>query len=197
MAAPVEGVRREPDVATPRCESDPRGRHVADEVDASENQQRRRQSHASLKSLIITTGDSRKALTMSQFTLKPVATKLTIGALLVAAAGIPLQYLSGVGDFPTIPPGPIVLTILAGIIAFAPWRWIPNLGSVMDISLIVGFFLNESVDRLTDVTPILGFIGLWIQAAGVVVAIAAGVMATLGNYRGETDFRYQRQGSME
>ncbi len=134
---------------------------------------------------------------MLQFTRKPLATKLTIGALLVAAAGILLQYLSGVGDFPTIPPGPIVLTILAGIIAFAPWRWIPILGSVMGIALIVGFFLNESGDRLTDATPILGLIGLWIQAAGVVVAIAAGVIATLGNDQGETDFRYQRRGTME
>lgn len=134
---------------------------------------------------------------MSQFTRKPFATKLTIGALLVAAAGILLQYLSGVGDFPTIPPGPIILTILAGIIAFAPWRRIPILGSVMGIALIIGFLLNESVDRLTDVTPILGLIGLWIQAAGVVVAIAAGAMATLGNDQGETDLRYRRQGTME
>lgn len=126
---------------------------------------------------------------MSQFTRKPFATKLTVGALLAAAAGILLQYLSGVGDFPTIPPGPIILTILAGIIAFAPWRWIPILGSVMGISLIVGFFLNESVDRLTDVSPMLGLIGLWIQASGVVVAIAAGVMATLGNDQGKAGFR--------
>jgi len=164
---------------------------------AGEDQQRSRQSHQAPKSLVIATGDSRKALTMSQFTRKPFATKLTIGALLVSAVGILLQYLSGVGDFPTIPPGPIILTILAGIIAFAPWRWIPILSSVMGIALIVGFFLNESVDRLTDVTPILGLVGLWIQAAGMVVAIAAGVMATLGNDQGETDFRYRRQGTME
>ncbi len=127
---------------------------------------------------------------MSQFIRKPFITKLTVGALLVAAAGILLQYLSGVGDFPTIPPGPIILTILAGIIAFAPWRWIPILGSVMGISLIIGFLLNDSVDRLTDVTPMLGLVGLWIQVAGVVVAIAAGVVATLGNDRGEAAFRY-------
>lgn len=133
---------------------------------------------------------------MSLFTRKPFATKLTTGALLLAAAGILLQYFAGVGDFPTIPPGPIILTILAGIIAFAPWRWIPILGSAMGIALIVGFFLNESVDRLTDETPILGLIGLWIQTAGVVVAIAAGAMATLGSGQGEPDFRYQRRGTM-
>lgn len=115
--------------------------------------------------------------------LKNPATTLTVGALLVAAVGIFLQYLSGVGDFPTIPPGPIVLIVLAGIIAFAPWRWIPLLGTAMGISLIVGFFQNESVDRISDLTPLLAFFGLWIQTAGVVVAIVAGVLATIRNYQ--------------
>ncbi len=129
---------------------------------------------------------------MALFVRKPSATKLTVGALLVTAAGILLQYLAGAGDFPTIPPRPIILTVLAAIIAFAPWRWIPILGSAMGISLIVGFFLNVSADRLTDLTPILGLTGLWIPVAGVVVAIASGVMATLRNDQGETEVRYQR-----
>lgn len=122
---------------------------------------------------------------MRQFTAKPFTTRLTVGALLIAAVGILLQYIAGVGDFPTIPPGPIILVVLAGVIAFTPWRWIPILGTVMGGWLVVGFFQNESVDRLTDLTPILAYIGLWIQAAGVVVAIIAGGIATLRNYRDE------------
>lgn len=123
---------------------------------------------------------------MTPFSTKPFTTKLTVGALLIAAVGILLQYIAGVGDFPTIPPGPIILVVLAGVIAFTPWRWIPILGTVMGVALTVGFFQqDESVDRLTDLTPILGYIGLWVQAAGVVVAIIAGGIATLRNYRDE------------
>lgn len=124
-----------------------------------------------------------------QFNQRPSMTKLTVGALLTAAVGIFLQYLSGVGDFPTIPPGPIILTVLAGIVAFAPWRWTPILGSLMGISLIFGFFQNESVDRFSDLTPLLGFLGLWIQLVGVIVAIVAGALATIRNYQDESTFR--------
>ncbi len=116
-------------------------------------------------------------------------TTITSGALLTAAVGIFLQYLSGVGDFPTIPPGPIVLTVLAVIVSFLPWRWVPILGTLMGISLIVGFFLNESVDRFSDLTPLLGFLGLWIQVAGVIAAIGAGALATIRNYQHETPSR--------
>lgn len=111
------------------------------------------------------------------------ATRLTVAALLVAAIGILFQYISGVGDFPTIPPGPIILAVLAAIVAFAPLRWIPMLGSVMGISLMIGFFQNSDPDRLADLTPILGYLGLWIQTVGVIVVIVGGVMATMRNYQ--------------
>lgn len=124
-----------------------------------------------------------------QFNQRSSMTKLTVGALLTAAVGVFLQYLSGVGDFPTIPPGPVVLTVLAAIVAFMPWRWTPILGTLMGISLIFGFFQNESVGRFSDLTPLLGFLGLWIQVVGVIVAIVAGVLATVRNYQDQSTSR--------
>lgn len=110
-------------------------------------------------------------------------TTLTIGSLLVAAVGIFLQYLSGVGDFPTIPPGPIILVALAGVIAIAPWRWIPLAGAVMGISLVIGFLATGTLDRLFDLSPFAAFIGLWIQMGAVMIAIVSGVIATAWNYQ--------------
>jgi hypothetical protein len=95
-------------------------------------------------------------------------TTVTVGALLTAAIGILLQYVLGVGDFPTIPPGPIILAVLAAIVAF---------------------FQNEGLDRFSDLTPLLGFLGLWIQVAGVIAAIGAGALATIRNYQHETPAR--------
>jgi hypothetical protein len=52
----------------------------------------------------------------------PVA-MLSVVGLVVAAAGIMIQYASGV-DYPTIPPGPpIILLAAAAVVAFGPWRW--------------------------------------------------------------------------
>jgi hypothetical protein len=52
------------------------------------------------------------------------AGRLNALGLLVAAAGIMIQYLSGV-DYPTIPPGPIILLAAAGAVVFGPWRRAP------------------------------------------------------------------------
>jgi len=55
----------------------------------------------------------------------PVAMLNVVGlvvGLVVAAAGIMIQYVSGV-DYPTIPPGPVILLAAAAVVAFGPWSW--------------------------------------------------------------------------
>lgn len=104
-------------------------------------------------------------------------TRLTVGALLVAAVGISLQYLSGAGNFPTIPPGPIILVVLAAIVTFVPWRWVPLLGTLMGAALIVGFFATGTADRFLDLSPFAAFSGLWIEMIASVVAIIVGALA--------------------
>jgi hypothetical protein len=55
-------------------------------------------------------------------------TMLNVIGLVVAAAGIMIQYVSGV-DYPTVPPGAIILLTAAAVVAFGPWRWSPPSGS--------------------------------------------------------------------
>jgi hypothetical protein len=50
----------------------------------------------------------------------PVA-MLNAAGLVVAAAGIMIQYVSGV-DFPTIPPGRSSCWFAATVVVFGPWR---------------------------------------------------------------------------
>jgi prepilin signal peptidase PulO-like enzyme (type II secretory pathway) len=110
------------------------------------------------------------------------AGKLTVAALLVAAAGIVIQIVSGV-DFPTVPPGLIILLVAAGLVAFGPWRWTPVVGAVLGIWLLVGFSLSGEAGRLLDPSQLGGFVGLWVQFLAVLVAVVAGIIATIQNYR--------------
>lgn len=103
--------------------------------------------------------------------------KLTVAGLIAAAAGIMIQIISGV-DFPTIPPGLIILLVAAGLVAFGRWRWTPLVGAVVGLLQLLGLFLADQADRLLDPSPLGGAVGLWIQLLGVIVAFA-GIVATV------------------
>jgi len=64
--------------------------------------------------------------------------KLTVAALLVAAVGIVIQIVSGVG-IPPIPPGLVILLTMAGLVAFGPWRSTPVVGAAVGLFLLIGF----------------------------------------------------------
>jgi len=113
------------------------------------------------------------------------AGKLTVAALVVAGAGIVIQIVAGV-DFPTIPPGLIILLVAAGLVAFGPWRWAPIVGAAVGLSQVIGLFLADQADRLFDSSPLGGAVGLWIQLLAVIVALFAGIVATTQNYRDRT-----------
>jgi hypothetical protein len=89
--------------------------------------------------------------------------KLTVVALLDAAAGIAVQIVSGV-DYPTVPPGLIILLAASGIVAFGPWRWTPMAGVLLDPSRL-GVFT-----------------GFWIQFLAVIAAVVGGTAATVRNF---------------
>ena len=110
------------------------------------------------------------------------AVKRTVAALLVAAVGIVIQIVAGI-DFPTVPPGLIILLVAAGLVAFGPWRWTGLFGAVVGLSQFVGLFLAGEADRLVDPSPFGGLVGLWIQWLAVMVAMVAGIVATTENYR--------------
>jgi hypothetical protein len=122
---------------------------------------------------------------MNQRSSLPPASQLTIAALLVAAAGFVIQIVSGV-DVPTVPPGLVIMLVAAGLVAFLPWRWIPVFGAAVGLFLLVGFFASGAVGSLLDLSRSGAIIGAWIQFLAVIVAVVAGIVATVQNYRSRT-----------
>ena len=116
----------------------------------------------------------RKSLSPSQ--------KVTIAALLVAALGFAIQILSGI-EVPTIPPGLVILVVAAALVALLPWRWAPVVGIVVGLFLLVGFFASGAVGNLLDPSRFGVLVGAWIQFLSVIVAVVAGAVATIQNYR--------------
>ena len=110
------------------------------------------------------------------------ASKLTVAALLVAAAGFAIQIFSGV-DVPMVPPGFVIMLVAAGLVAFLPWRWIPVVGAAVGLFLLVGFFASGAVGSLLDPSRLGIFVGAWIPFLAVIVTVVAGIVAALQNYR--------------
>ena len=113
------------------------------------------------------------------------AGKVTVAALLVAAAGFLIQIVSGV-DVPTVPPGLVIMLVAAAMVAFGPWRWTPVVGVIVGLFLLVGFFASGSVGSLLAPDQSGVFVGAWVQFLAVIVTVVAGIVATAHNYRGRT-----------
>jgi hypothetical protein len=120
----------------------------------------------------------------------PPAGRLNALGLIIAAAGIMIQYVSGV-DYPTIPPGPIILLAAAGAVVFGPWRRAPVVGLVAAAFVLLGGVAatiagNGYGETLGDPGELGGFIGALVQIAGLVIALPAGVVAVrnLGSRHG-------------
>jgi hypothetical protein len=113
------------------------------------------------------------------------AGNVTVAALLVAAAGFAIQIGSGV-DVPTVPPGLVIMLVAAALVAFGSWRWTPVVGVVVGLFLLVGFFASGAVGSLLDPGRLGVSIGAWVQFLAVIVAVVAGIVATVQNYRGRT-----------
>jgi hypothetical protein len=110
----------------------------------------------------------------------PAARLLVVG-LVVAAAGMLVQYASGV-DYPTIPPGPIISLAAAALVAFGPWRWAPAVGLAVAAFISIGGVIatiagNGFTPQLSDPGAVDGFVGTVVQIVGLVIALAAGVVA--------------------
>lgn len=116
--------------------------------------------------------------------LNPFSTswKLTVAALLFAVVGIVVQISSGV-DFPTIPPGLIILPVAAALVAFIPKRWSPVVGVIVGLFLLFGFFASGQIPTLLDPSWLGRFIGMWLLFLSLVGAVVAGFVATVQNYR--------------
>ena len=120
---------------------------------------------------------------MSRVASGSSASKLTVAALLGAAAGFVLQMVSGVTNTPTVPPGLVVLVVAAGLVAFGPWSWVPVAGAVAGLFNLVAFVAIGAVGRLVEPSPLGGFVGAWLMLLALIVAGVTGTVATLQNSR--------------
>jgi hypothetical protein len=110
------------------------------------------------------------------------SSKVTIAALLVAALGFAIQIVSGI-EVPTVPPGLVIMLVAAAAVGLLPWRWAPVVGIAVGLFLFVGFFASGAVGNLLDPSQFGVLVGAWIQFLSVIVAVAAGTVATIQNYR--------------
>jgi hypothetical protein len=108
----------------------------------------------------------------------------TVVGLLAGALGIAILWTSGRIDFPFYPP-PGLLILLAGAIfvALAPWPWAPGVLAFLGLFVTVGFVVSGGPPNLVGREGTSVAIGTWIQMAGVLTALIAGVIATRANYR--------------
>ena len=124
------------------------------------------------------TQETQPRMTTSSF---PTAAKLTIVGLLVAAVGIVLQYFAYPEDFPTVPPGPIVVTAAtAFVILGVRWWWSSHVGVGVALMISIGGFFNGIVDNLTDFPAAIGAV---VMLIGFATAIVAGTIAAASRRR--------------
>ncbi|MGH2662060.1 MAG: hypothetical protein ACRDH8_04515 [Actinomycetota bacterium] len=117
---------------------------------------------------------------MNEVRTLSIAAKLNISGLVLAAAGIGLQIVSGSELYPTVPPGPIILLVAAGLVAIGPRRWAPYVGLIVPLLLIVGASIatvvsGSFIDQLTEVTEAGIFVGTLLQLLGMIGAAAAAI----------------------
>ena len=110
--------------------------------------------------------------------------RLTVAGLVAAAAGIVIQIAAG-AEYPTVPPGLVILLVAAGLVALGGrWRWTPLVGVVVALFLLVGGVLApQAREQLGDPGAVGVFVGTVIQLLALVVALIAGVAATRQSYR--------------
>jgi hypothetical protein len=111
------------------------------------------------------------------------AGKLTVTALLVTAGGFVLQMASGVTNTPTVPPGLVTLLVAAGLVALLSWWWMSVVGAFAGLFNLIAFVVIGAVGRLVEPSPLSSFVGAWIMFLAVIVAVVAGSVATIQNYR--------------
>ena len=118
---------------------------------------------------------------------RPLSTvaRLTVAALLVAAAGSVLQVASGVTNAPTIPPGLVAIVAAAGLVSFSRAPWTLVAGAAAGLFNLVVFVVVGGAGRLVEPNSLAAFVGAWLMVPGLIVASVAGIAgAVRGNARG-------------
>lgn len=113
------------------------------------------------------------------------ARKLNVVGLVAVASAIVIQLIAGV-EYPTIPPGLIILPTAAALVAFgARWRWTSIVGLVVPLFMTVGGLVATPglMGLLANASDVAVFSSAIIQLLGLLLAIITGFVATAQSYR--------------
>ncbi|WP_433331138.1 hypothetical protein [Spirillospora sp. CA-294931] len=119
-------------------------------------------------------------------TMTSLPVRRTLGAgLAIATTSIPIQIAGG-ADYPTVPPGLIILGVPTLLLLFSSWRWVLVLATLVTLFLGVGGSVAESFrDQLTTPGDTVTFLGSVLQVIGLLIALAALVPAFREGFRRE------------
>ncbi|MFB4308577.1 hypothetical protein [Actinomadura sp. GTD37] len=104
-------------------------------------------------------------------------TLVTVTGLATGAVGLLIQKVAGV-EMPAVPPGLIILTVVAVLIAVTRWRWTLVLAAVAALAEIPGF-----VGSAVDADEFGEVAGAAVRGAGATAALVAGITAAAIAYR--------------
>lgn len=107
---------------------------------------------------------------------------LVIVSLLVAAAAIPLQ-ISGGAEYPTIPPGAIILAVIALAVLLVRRWWVLIAPIAVTAALFVGAILTPNVSDNLDAGGFARAGGTVIQLVAMVVALVAALLGSVAERR--------------
>jgi hypothetical protein len=122
---------------------------------------------------------------------RPEAAAVT--GLVLSASGIGVLWVSGI-EFPFYPP-PGMLLMLTGAAAFTVLRtrvrWAPLVPAILGLSGVLGFIVEGvlggvGIANLTGEAGAGAVAGQVLQQVGVIIAMAAGVIAAKARYRRAT-----------
>lgn len=100
-------------------------------------------------------------------------------ALFTAVVGMVLQIIAGV-DFPTVPPGPIILGVAGVALLTVRHAWVVIVGVLAPLVITVGGILEgSSWGRLANPGEFGQFLGTALQWIGMVAAILIGLCVLL------------------
>ena len=100
-------------------------------------------------------------------------------ALFTAVAGMVVQIIAGI-DYPTVPPGPIILGVVAVALLAVRRTWVVLVGVLAPSVITVGGIIEgSSWGRLADPAAFGQFLGTALQWLGMVAAILIGLRVLL------------------
>lgn len=107
------------------------------------------------------------------------AARLNVAGLVMTAAGMLLQVSAGSTLYPSLA-GPIVLLVVAAIVALGPARWTPYVGILVPLllglgALVAAVMTGDLIRQLTDFGNAGIVLGSWMHVIGLIVAVAGGV----------------------